>query len=470
MPFLGLITLTFAFAQTDPDYWWHQRTGQLILATGQLPRTDPFSFTSAGQPWVTHEWLTEVLFAFIAANVGYVGNVILCGIAAAFTTLAVRGACRLRGLGPHSATAMMLWAFVIILPLANVRPQLVTMLFLALTSLILTAYLQGEYRKLWLLPPLFILWVNLHGGYVIGLVLLGLTVVGELVSRILRRSGVPLRPLILTTVLASAATLVSPLGLEALRYPFTYAGTGNASQRFIAEWQSPDFHNPAFYPLAASLLLGLLVGVGRSTRQPTELLWTALFSALALQSIRHTPLYAIVVLPLLGAQLTTIAPSWPTVLARWRASLQLIPTATGWLFLLIGTAALIGGGATLPLQTGNTPQTTGYPAGAVSYLHEHPETRGNLFNSYSWGGYLIAELYPDRLVSIDGRADVHGDSTVTQHRAVERLMPGWRDTLDTWQIGLVLVDRNGPLATALGDDPAWQELYAGDVERLFARR
>lgn len=470
MPFLVLIALTFVFAQTDPDYWWHQRTGQLILALGQLPRTDPFSFTSLGQPWITHEWLTEVCFAFIAAHFGYVGNVVLYGTITALAALAIRATCRLRGLGPAGATGIMLWAFAIILPLANVRPQMVTILFLALTALIVTAYLQGEARGLWILPPLFVLWVNLHGGYVIGLVLLGLTLLGETAARYLGRPAAPLRPLLLTTALSGAATLVSPLGVEALRYPFTYAGTGNASQRFIAEWQSPNFHNAAFYPLAASLLVGLLIGIGRGKPRPTELLWTALFSALALQSIRHTPLYAIVVLPLLGVQLASIAPSWPGVLTRWRAPARLILPVSGWLLLLIGTITLVAGSAALPLQTGTTPRVGGYPTGAVTFLRAHPEAQGNLFNTYSWGGYLIAELYPDRLVSIDGRADVHGDALVTQHRAAERLMPGWRDTLDTWQIGLVLIDRDGPLATALRDDPAWQELYAGDVERLFARR
>ena len=365
---------------------------------------------------------------------------------------------------------MMLWAFAIILPLANVRPQMVTLLFLALTTLIITAYLGGERRGLWLLPPLFVLWINLHGGYVIGLVLLGLTLLGETLARTCRRPAAPLRPLLLTAACAGAATLISPLGIEALRYPFTYAGTGNASQRFIAEWQSPNFHNVAFYPLAASLLVGLLIGIGRGKWRPTELLWTALFSALALQSIRHTPLYAIVVLPLLGAQLAVIAPAWPRVLARWRAPSRLIFPVGGWLLLLVGLAALMTSSTSLPLQTGYTPRVSGYPAGAVAFLHQHPEVRGNLFNTYSWGGYLIAELYPDRLVSIDGRADVHGDALVTRCRVTERLMPGWRDTLDTWQIGLVLVERDGPLTTALRDDPTWQELYAGDVERLFARR
>ncbi len=475
-PFLALVAITFWFSQTDPDYWWHVRTGQLILQNGQLPRTDPFSFTSAGTSWVTHEWLTEVLFAVVAKQFGYVGNVALCALLGAGTAFTVwLTACR-RGLGTHAATLLMLWAFAIMLPLTNVRPQMVTMLGLALTALILTRYREGATRALWFLPPLLLLWVNLHGGYVIDLVLLGLTVIGETIALALNRpvaARLPQRipgPLLLATVGATLATLVNPHGIEALRYPFSYAGTGNASQRFIAEWQSPDFHASAFFPLAASLLIGLLVGYAGRPWRPTELLWTGTLALMALQSMRHTPLYAIVILPLLGERLRERLPGWPRALHRLRSALTSALPLFGWTFLIVGLVALVAGGGTLPLQTGIAPRAEGYPAAGAAYLRAHPELRGNLFNTYAWGGYLIDQLYPARLVFIDGRADVHGDALVTSARATERLAPTWRESLTAWNIQLVLVEKDGPLATALRDDPGWHELLAGPVERLFVRR
>lgn len=468
-PFLGLVALTFWFGQTDPDYWWHLRTGQLILETGQLPRSDPFSFTAAGAPWVTHEWLTEVAFALVNGRFGYVGNVALCAALGAGATSLVWATARARGLGDRAATLIALWAFAIMLPLANVRPQLATMFLLAATALILTRALGGAPRALWLLPPLFLLWVNLHGGYVIGLVLLALALAGEVVARALGRPAANLRALALATLGAVAATLVNPHGLEALRYPFSYAGTGNASQRFIAEWQSPDFHRGAFLPLAASLLLGLLVGYGRGSWRPAELLWVGTLGLMALQSARHAPLYAIVALPILGARLAEVLPGWPRRLARLRPLLASALPLFGWLFLVASLAALALGGGALPLQTGRAPRADGYPAAGAAYLRARPELTGNLFNTYSWGGYLIAELYPARRVFIDGRADVYGDALVTRARATERLAPGWRATLDEWEIRLVLVERDGPLATALRDDPGWREVADGPVERLFVR-
>lgn len=467
-PFLALIGLSFLFGQTDPDYWWHVRTGQLILETGQLPRTDPFSFTSAGGGWVTHEWLTEVIFALVADRFGYVGNVALCALLGAGAALAVWATARARGLGDRAATLIMLWSFAIMLPLTNVRPQMITMLFLALTALVLVRYLGGATRLIWVLPPLLLLWVNLHGGYVIGLVLLGLTVVGEVAARLFGRPAAELKPLILASIAATLATLINPHGVEALLYPFTYAGTSNASQQFIAEWQSPDFHQGAYLPLAASLLLGLLVGYARGPWRITDLLWTATLTLMALQSIRHAPLYAIVVLPLLGARLAAVSPGWPAALARWRPALAATLPLVGWIALTIGGGALLFGGGSA-LQTAHEPRHAGYPAEGTAYLRAHPELRGNLFNTYAWGGYLIDRLYPERRVFIDGRADVHGDALVTQARNTERLAPGWRDTLDQWDIQLVLVAKDGALATALRDDPAWREILVGEVERLFVR-
>src|SRR5437763_2678888 len=212
----------------------------------------------------------------------------------------------------------MLWAAAMAMGSANVRPQVVTPFLLAACALLLTLYKQGHARALWPLPPLLALWVNLHGGDVIGLVLLGLTVPGEALARALGRPAAPLRPLLAVTALAAAATLLSPHGLEALRYPFSYVGSDNAMMRYIVEWQSPDFHRPELLIFAASLLLAIVLGVGRRPLGPTEALWALLLALMGLQSVRHIALYGIVVTPLLGARLRAEIPALGRSLALWR--------------------------------------------------------------------------------------------------------------------------------------------------------
>lgn len=473
---------TFFFAPTDPDYWWHARTGQLISETGQLPTTDIYSFASTDRPWVTHEWLTELLLYQIERHAGYVANVAVFAALGMLTALLIYLHARRRGLGRLGATLAMLWGFAILLPLANVRPQMITVFATALCVLLLVAYRQGARRALWALPPLFALWVNLHGGYVIGLALLALTLGGEALERALspgqtRRAWLrALAPLTMVAALALLATLLNPHGIEALRYPLSYVGTGNVSQRYVAEWQSPNFHDPAYLPFVGALLLAIVVGIGRRSLGWPERLWVCGFALLGLQSIRHIPLFAVIATPILLGELAALSRSLPGQ-GWWRPRWRIVQQ-TGLLALAVGALALVVTIGASPamraqLQLGTAPSAIGYPAGALAYLNAHegdPALQGRLFNEYRWAGYLIYYLYPARQVFVSAQAtDPYGSDLFTPYRRTIQLAPGWRDTLDTWRIDLVLIDKDGPLATMLQIDAGWREVYAGAVERLFVR-
>lgn len=480
LPMLVAISVRFFFAPTDYDYWWHARTGQLIAETGGLPRADAFSYTAEGNPWVTHEWLTQIIFHVVQQQLGYVGNVVLFGLIGGLTWLAVYATCRLRGLGEPGAVVLVMWGSAMAASTTAVRPQAITALLLAVCALTITRYKRGDTRALWMLPPLFLLWVNLHGGYVIGLVLLGLAIVGDTISVVLRHLSTPaedstpnphagqtpLTRLIAIAALCGLATLVSPHGLDGLAYPFSYAGTSNASMRFISEWQSPDFHDPTFLIFGASLLLAVLLGIARKPLGATEALWGLLFAFMALSSLRHIALYAIIATPLLAARLATTIPWLSQPLSAWRRPLLV---AVAWPLLIASLMMQVaraepGGGA----QLSREPGTAQYPAGAVDYLKQQ-DMVGNLFNEYHWGGYLIYQLYPDRRVFIDGRPDMYGDRFVERYLQVALLRPTWSEVLDEHDVRLVLIDRANPLALLLRPEEGWQEVYSGPVERLFAR-
>jgi hypothetical protein len=468
VPALFLIVSLHVFVKTDPDYWWHVRTGQYIYETGTLPRGDIYSYTVANQPWVTHEWLTELLFYQVQRQFGYVGNVVLFGVATALAWLTVYASCRRWGVGGLGATLLMLWGFIMAMGSVNVRPQALTTLLLAISVLLLTRYKQGHVRALWLMPPMFAVWVNLHGGYIIGLVLLGLTVVGEGLALACRRPAAPLRPLLAATVLSAAATLLNPHGVEALLYPFMYAGSENAMMRYILEWQSPDFHDAHKLFLASSILLTLALGLARRPLGVTEAFWALAFALLALQSLRHIPLYAVVTLPLLGARLQAELPAHVrSLVARHRS--RLVVLVAGSLIGCCVALALMATQEGLVVQLGSEPSAATYPAGAVDYLRTHI-SEDNLFNDYYWGGYLIYQLYPERRVFIDGRSDVYAERLMDRYAAVQQLKPNWRQVLDEHNVRLALVKKDSPLDVVLGIDEGWQELYVGEVERLFARR
>lgn len=469
---LAVPILAYAFAvpflsPTDPDYWWHARTGQFIAETGTIPRVDDYSFTVLGQPWVSHEWLSDLLMFHIARQFGYGGVAALFGLVGLATLALVRLTCHRYGAGPVIAACVCGWALLMMQPSVNARPQMFTMLLLALFVWLLTRYQAGDQRALWPLPPLMALWVNLHGGYLIGLVFLGLAFAGAGIHWLADRRGRAPWPLLAATVLAFAASLLTPHGLDALRYPLTYVGHENASLQFVAEWRSPDFHQALFFPFAASLLLALALGLG-GTVGPTAIFWVLTVAFMGLQSVRHIPLYAIVATPLIAARLAATVVAAPTVSARTR---RLVRFGVGVLALVLPLLLLAGGlvaSAERGWQVGPAPSVAGYPAAGVEYLRTTaPE--GRLFNEYRWGGYLIAELYPERRVFIDGRADPFGDALIAQYRDTALARPGWQQRLDAWQIDLILVDKEGPLATALRDAPDWREVLVGPVERLFVR-
>ncbi|HEY7066426.1 MAG TPA: hypothetical protein VII06_33445 [Chloroflexota bacterium] len=466
-PVLCLIVLTSFLQPTDSDYWWHIRTGQYIVDTGTLPREDLFSYTARGHPWVTHEWLSEVVLYATFGPLGYAGNVLLFALLSALTWIAVYATCRLHGLGELGALLLMMACFAVSLGALNVRVQVVTMLLLATTAWLLTRYRLGERRALWVIPPLLVLWVNLHGGYVVGLGILGLTVVGEALAHLLRQPAAPLRPLVVGTALATLATLLNPHGVNALLYPFSYAGAQNASRLYVAEWQSPDFHQPYFMLFAGLLLLTMCLGLGLRPLGPTDLLWAVAFTLMALQSARHIPLCAIILVPLVAARLQSVLPALRRPLARWRqpaGPLLLWPPLIAACLVLVLESAEQG----KPLQLRREPDAAGYPAAAVAYLRERaPE--GNLFNEYLWGGYLIYELYPGRQVFIDGRADVYGDALMEAFMAVATLRPEWHQVLDRYDVRIALIRKDGPLSVMLRDTPGWERLYADDLAEIYRR-
>lgn len=469
-PLLLLVVGFYFLRTTDPDYWWHVRVGQVILETRAVPRVDLFSYATAGQPWTTHTWLTELLFFLVQGSLGYWANALLFGVLGAATLLAVYGAGRLRGLGELGAALFALIALLVGAASANVRPQMVTTLLMALTVLILThTRLRRAARWLWLLPPIFLLWANLHGGFVLGLAVLGLTVAGELLASRAGRGGAPVGPLALVALLSTAATLVTPNGLQAWTYPLSFLGRANISMEFIAEWQSPDFHEPWFIVVGSIILVTTVIGLVGRPLQPTDVFWALLFGFLALRSVRNLPLYGVVVVPMLGGRLVEWLPVLGRPLAGWRRATPLLAV-----WLLIPVVLLYGwsmaGQAKASLQTGWEPSALGYPVGGADYLEEnHPDS--NLFNQYGWGGYLVYRTFPERRVFVDGsRADVYGDALMEDYRRVVLVQPGWQQVLDEHDVQVALLAKGSPAAVLLAGTGEWEQVFEGPVEVVLVRR
>jgi len=476
--FVLMFALSLQNRVTDPDLWWHLRSGQWMLEEGRIPYTDPFSFTMAGRPWIAHSWLAEIAMYLLYRYIG------------AFSLPLLRSLLQVATL---ALLLKMLWerwprlwgnlGLLLACTLASTKFWLARPNSASLALFVVVLYLWYLYKwrgrdRLWLLPPLMAFWANLHSGYVYGLLLLAVLWVAEPLAGRLWPDPVPLERrrwlrLGFFSLLAVPAVLLNPYGPRLLLYPFTYYfGSITLHTQFVGEWLSPNFHqfsNIVFMLLFLTLIAAL--AWKRGAIGPAETLGLLLFLALALNSIRA----AGVAIPFLTWSIAGVVGQGvlprPAQARRgaWRP-----PTRTtvyiwygGTLLLALLLLSGVGFEYVTWGQTSGFLDESGYPRQAIPTLASLPPS-ARIFNPYNWGGYLIWRLYPARQVFIDGRADLYGDAVFEDYLQIAEARPNWATLLiDKYRVDAVLCERQGPLATVLAASPAWSAIYSDEQVMVF---
>lgn len=471
----------------DPDFWWHLRAGQLILAHGGLLGTDPFTFTVPGHAWTMHEWLTEVSYAVLQSATGLGAIVLLlslitwCGVAC----LGLRASLR----RPNRA----ILAFGLLLttvagyPIWGPRVQMVTFCFAALTLLLVERHIVRGGRLVWLLVPLYLLWSNLHSGFIIGLGFIALILVAELVSRWFStrgethptRGSTPANPpvdvrrlktLVFVLLACTAVSMINPNGPAILAYAFFTQGSG-AQQTLILEWHSPDFQDLVLVPFGIMLLsLIAMVALNRRLRARDGALVLA-GTALALQSVRHIAIFLAAAAPVWIDQANML---W-TRLRGSRSAVRRTPAPFN--FRLLVFVGLVGGlllgyagGRLVPamaVQQNSLVYAQTYPVCAARWLAESPQPL-RIFNQYGEGGYLADALSAkgDKIY-IFGDAALMGDTLLYQYSAITSVQPGWSQRILQSGAQVVLYDANTPLADVMAASPQWIEVYHDPLSVAF---
>ena len=452
---LLLIFLMAARTPLDPDLWWHLRAGQETWQNAAPYTVDTLSYTRAGAVWVNHSWLGQ-LSLYLSYRWGGFFGVSLWVAALAVLSMAVL---LMQMDGPHGlrAALLVLGSLVAATTWAP-RPQMFTLLFLPLLQALITHAKNTGRDRFWLLPPFFLLWSNLHGGYSAGILFLAAILAGEVLNHLLD----PASPQTLSwprlgrlagwSGLSLLAVLVNPNGLNTWLIPFQ---TLDVSVVEIDEWFSPNFHNLNEQPMLWLLMLTLFaLALANRRADGGDLLAVIGFGALALMAKRGFGPFAVVALPVLSRALWTAwraAPRLHSLLAR----LQTPPRPqAGWqkavnltLVGLIAAAAWAKAGVVSHPTAMQIYTAQQYPARAVAWLASQPRS-GHLLNSYNWGGYLTW-AYPQQPVFIDGRADLFGNEIMGEWLTLVRTQPGWEALLQKWDIRWVLLESGTPLADAL---------------------
>ncbi len=462
---LGAVLTSLPWVRTvDNDYWYHVRTGRLIVESG-IPGSDPYSWTAAGKPWVPHEWLAEVAMYGAHSALGFAGVVMLLMPLVLLALLIPFAAARRRGVGTRPLVALQLLAVLAFASFEPIRPQAFSWLFFSVFVAILLDHHEGRPAMVWALPPIMLIWVNVHLGFYFGFLVLTCWVFGSAWEKLRgRRSSLALATLVL--VAAVAAACVNPSGPDILTYPLRFAVQSPAGTAVVTEFQHPSIAQPAQWPIF--IIVALLLASLASPQRPRA--WLVLLSLIVIaagfQSVRHMQFATLLLLPVCG----------PALAARWdwassvRDSGVRIPALPGG--ALAGVAFLTAGFLTLQNTGGGIslyePSGKGYPADGAEFVRQNYRD-ARMFNDFNSSHFLIYTLYPDQRVFIDGRFDFYGNELMSDYLKVHGARPGWQEILDRYGVEVVLVTRDVPIVRALARDPGWQRVFDGSNDIVYAR-
>lgn len=449
----------------DPDVWWHLRVGQDILATHHWPSADSYSFTAPGAPWIAYEWLGETLLAAVRSAWGFQGLFALEAAVGAAVLVALYVLATLRSRNSKAAFVSCTLLLSLVAFSFTLRPQIFGYFFLVLTLIILELFCQGRTAVLWLLPPLFLVWVNTHGSFVIGLFAFAVFALSGLVE--VRREGLESRRWtpgerlrLGGAFLASLAALaITPYGTKLAAYPINMTFSLPVAVAAVGEWRSMPFDlvvGKVFLLLVLGCLLAQI-----ALRFTWRLAEVILFFAGALAALVHAR-FLLIFVPF-------CAPLLAVILGRWFSPYQpgKDKHALDVLLMVAVLAVMIRFFPSRKHLERCIAQD--WPVEAVRYIEQH-HTPGPLYNAYYYGGYLDYALAGRSKVFIDGRADVYERTGVlADYLSIERVAPSALALLRLYNVQSCLLERSEPLATLLAASSEWQPAFADETSALFVR-
>lgn len=480
---LALLVANFVLQPlTEPDFGWHLRAGlDLIRQQGRVPLLDPYSHTMPDWPWVEHAWLTDLLIGLLHTFGGGLAVIVFFGVVTAAAWIIASLASEANASIRLSACALSLW---VALPFLGARTQMITLLGLALLMWLLHRLEEGETSMVWWIPPLFLLWANLHGGFTAGIFYLSLVLVlswlitwfpSEKLRGGDRLGGPTLRKLVVATGIGAALTLVNPYGWGLHKEIWD-----SLSDRFMIETLR-EWHPVSLDSLAGRMFAAYVAGLGLAMAcwyrrlEPVRWGMLAVFLLLALRHLRNIPLFLIVTLPL-TAQLAQ--EGLRRLSAHPFAQTLSPPQWAGGLTLGLGLFLLYLGPEHLQrvwrfgLEPAGAFRETSYPIEAVEWIATHRHRLGGRpVHDYQYGGFLLWWL-PEEKIFIDGRMPAWriGDRWILKDYVdlYEADVPRV-GVLDKYAVDWALLKRDSVLARTLAGAPAWRKEYEDAKVVIYGR-
>lgn len=480
------------------DLWWHLQAGGLVLKNMAVPEVDMFSYTAAGRPWVYHSWLGGLVLRVMYDYGGLVGLITLRAIIFAASLAVAALAARSRGVSRGLVAVLLLGCVFQIQMRALLRPYAFSFIFFAFFYYRLQqsfqlqskpgstkwSFMWGEQARLLLLPASMILWANVHGGFHVGLLLLGAFGVAEMVRVATRTGGDYLHELLVgsrgarfraylfTGVLSLFATLLNPYGAAVLTYPIRVFSEVSFISR-IAEWQPVELNLDfaVFWGMGGLLFVCFLRtfwmvrrredAAGHLGQLLVDVMVAGGFFLLALRAVRNVSWFLLVMPAILGYHLGIQRHVKDRTMSARRRSVYGILAAVTILALGCWHIGQLDISALMDEE---------FPGEACQYLDDH-DVPGRTYNVYEWGGYLIWRRWPEHRVFIDGRCLVYGDELINESFSVARGREGWRDILRKYDVRSLLL-RYGEYDSVhfFEGDGQWECIYWDDRALIAVKR
>jgi hypothetical protein len=460
----ALVLIVFIFNShnvSDPDIWWHLNDAQQVLH-GHFPRVDNFSWTATGSPWMDHEWVAEIPFYLAYKAFGLRG---LYGfsffLASAVLVLILTRASKVTGDAKNAFTVAV---FCVLLTVVSYGPRMLLFGWIYMLTMLmaLDAFRKGATKAIWILPPLFLLWVNSHGSWMIGLVVFFLVAASGFVQfeignvEAQRWTKDQMRWLAIVGLLCIVALFINPYGYKLVTYPFDMAFHQQLNIEHVEEWASVDFHNArgkvVFLTVAA--IIACLVS-SRKKLLLAELLLLLLGMYSGLTYIRFLFLLAILASPFLSARIRLFPPYDPKIDKPW-LNLAFMLVVIGIIVWRFPSEAKLN--ADLEKQ---------FPAKSIAYLQQH-NIRDRVLTHYLWGGY-IERFAPEVPVFVDSRVDIFEyNGTLKDYLDLIGLKEPLA-ILDRRQIQYVYFKPDDHLVYLLRHTGGWDVLYQDQNSILLKR-
>jgi hypothetical protein len=459
----------------DPGVGRHLRTAQVILETAHVPRTDPLSFTRAGEPWIDYEWAFEATMGELYRVGGLALIATFCYAVFAATVMNVYRTLLQSGL---SVTVVLLYTGMAFLTLHlhfEARPLLFTYLFMALVVEVWYRRTQPLKRDWLILPVVFAAWANLHAGWAAAFVFLVVSLFGRLLDRIFKRvdgEEAPLIPWIGLTLLCLLATWFNPWGWTLHRQVFLFATTYK-SFALWNEYAPPDFAGPSMSAITVLFLLGVIF-LTRVCRGAPRWRWETVLPLLfflyeGLKAQRHVLLLveAAAVPVARDMEVLLYGAWWPWLRERLKdfQDRQRLAGGDAWLALvaaLVIAAAFVRAPGGQDIQVGKsvTPKL-------LTFLREHSDRFQRPLTTTWNAGPLLWNMRPGFRVSFDDRGDFYGDKEVFSYVDMVNGEPNWRDTFEKGRYDSALLDPYLQLNQLLHSLPGWKEVYRDDKTVVY---